>query len=197
MGGDYKLVQCPYCKETIRSDAIVCKHCKSDLSQQPAPVAPRPQKKSATSPVTIVLSGIVIAAFIIWIYNYINEKSDGPARSMPPSHDQTHVDVDRVAKDAAITIINEQLVSPASSEYLSINVVEQGGGYYLFHAMVDSDNAFGAKLRSSLCAVVEIRDGGQSGTFYHDQKYSVAECTNPPTANEIVGMKAMNSWPSK
>jgi hypothetical protein len=26
------LKQCPYCKELIREDAIICKHCRSELS---------------------------------------------------------------------------------------------------------------------------------------------------------------------
>jgi uncharacterized CHY-type Zn-finger protein len=34
MAADVETVECPYCKEDIRADAVICKHCRSRLQPQ-------------------------------------------------------------------------------------------------------------------------------------------------------------------
>lgn len=65
-------------------------------------------------------------------------------------------------------------------------------GYVLIHAIVDSENSFGAVMRDSFLVVLIIDENGD--TFSHGTN-GVQKADNPPTSMQKLAMKSLNNWP--
>ena len=71
------LVRCPFCKETIKSDAIKCKHCGSDIPLMSPEVKLVNQENGVVGKqnqmllVFVIVIGIGATIFILWLNSQI------------------------------------------------------------------------------------------------------------------------------
>ncbi len=143
--------QCPTCKEHIHNDARKCPHCQSD------------QPLSAPQ-----LTGVVIGLIVFVGLGVLGFNSCGDSDRIRP--DQMLSDWDRaqegintgrksLAWNIAQDFVKDRLASPGSAKWPSFwerdeHVTALGDKRYRVRSWVDSQNGFGALIRTQYTAVV-------------------------------------------
>ena len=143
--------QCPKCKEWIDKEATKCPHCRS---QQPAPAW------------ATVIAAILMVGLGIWGY-----RSCSSTFSLSPET-EARLDAERQKEEQygsksmawimAQNFVKKQLVSPGSADFGGMFqqsyedcVTDLGQGRYSVRGWVDSQNKFGAKLRSNFTCTLK------------------------------------------
>ena len=143
------LIQCPECKKEISDSAEKCPHCGYQLTAEVVD-----QAKKKTSGKTI--GCLILIAFIIFlvIYGSIGDDSENGTAGWKEDKIAAYV----MAKQ----FVEDRLVSPGSadfSSYSEANVIVLGEREYRVAGYVDSQNKFGAMLRSNyICTLRENED---------------------------------------
>ena len=149
---------CPYCAETIKAAATVCRFCQRDLTT-PTAVSP-PTVNAAAQPTKpkgmgcgtglIVLAVIVIGGFLFLSVLGRNPRS-GPAA------------VDRISAFVACKDwVGRSLKAPTQAEWPTANeaTITQSNQVWRVVSYVDAPNSFNAKIRNTYdCAVTFSADG--------------------------------------
>lgn len=92
---------------------------------------------------------------------------------------------DSVAVDCAKDLLLRNLKAPATANFISTKIVRPKlpkTGFYLVHLVVDSQNGFGALIRSSYLCAIEPLGGGKYNYSMHTP---FIEALNPPLEYEI------------
>lgn len=146
--GRSNLKQCPECKEWIDKSATKCPHCRS--TQPPA--------EWATVCGTVV-AVIIVLGLGLWGYRSCSSVFElSPETEAKIEKERRHRDRygDKVsAWVMAQDFVKKRLVSPGSADFggwldqiADDCVTDLGEGEYIIKGWVDSQNKFGAKLRS-------------------------------------------------
>lgn len=102
-----------------------------------------------------------------------------------------HVGVLAPGETAVKTIVEGSIAAPATIKYQSVKVIEKSGDWVVGRAVFDSQNQFGAMLRSHLCVVGHV-DGDM---VKWDRLSGAEECPNAPSPDYIRLLKGANGWP--
>lgn len=151
------LINCPECKKEVSNSALSCPHCGFQLIEKKEPKA-KPQLKNPKKKNSgCIIWLIVIAILIIILYNY---ESSGDSSSSSGSSSSNKF----LAYNYAEDFVKKNLKSPSTADFPGTyekdeHITDLGGGKYKIKSWVDSQNGFGATIRTKFsCTMIFIGD---------------------------------------
>jgi len=137
-------VICSKCKEEIKADAKVCRHCGA---------------KQVIGPMQCCFIGLIA----LWLLSSITA---GIGTSGGTSSSSSSVDPDISNKIYAVACANfkveNSLKSPSTADFpWGVEAEALGNSKYGVDSYVDSQNGFGATIRTDFYCITEIQDGDE------------------------------------
>lgn len=146
------LINCPECKKEVSDSAKTCPHCGykliEDEVQRTNTQSIKPKKKSGC------LTLFIIVAVLLVILYIIGSNGDDSSSSSSTSTNKF------LAYNYAENFVEKKLKSPSTAEYPGVSekdrhITDLGGGKYKIDSWVDSQNGFGATIRTNFsCTII-------------------------------------------
>jgi hypothetical protein len=137
------LINCPECKKEVSNSAKNCPHCGFQLIRE---IVQKPKKKSGCA--TLFILGIILLGIFYFIGSGDNSETN-PTKLLAYSY----------AED----FVEQKLKSPSTAEFpsgseKSSHIKDLGKGEYKITSWVDSQNGFGAIVRSKYTCLIIFTD---------------------------------------
>lgn len=135
---------CPFCAEQVQEAASICKHCGKKIK----PVtADKVKRRKSVRPLIWIL---LICAVGVMMAATMSVENTTPA------------DPCAMAYIKSKRFVEQSLKSPSTADFPSIdyNIVNLGNNECKVTSYVDSQNGFGAQLRSNWQTIVQSDDSG-------------------------------------
>jgi ribosomal protein L37E len=148
------LIKCPECKKEISDKAKSCPSCGYEPNPQPkSPKQPTKKKSTGSGCGTF----IVVIGVLIFILYLIGASSEDDSSSSSSSGSTNKFLSYTYAED----FVKKKLKSPGSAEFPGTfekadHITELGYNKYKIISWVDSQNGFGASLRTRFSCVIEF-----------------------------------------
>lgn len=135
--------KCQSCAEDIQDDAKVCKHCGK-------------KQKKVLSKRTKIIAGIFYGILFIWIVAALSG-GDGTSGTAPKKTGVTDAEAHIVAQN----YVKNVLKAPSTADFplLDYSAFDLGNNKYKIVSYVDSQNSFGAQVRSDYLAILSYKGG--------------------------------------
>ncbi|WP_319230545.1 zinc ribbon domain-containing protein [Draconibacterium orientale] len=146
------LINCPECKKEVSDSALTCPHCGFQLIHEKKEVEKKtvnkPKKKNNGCLVFFVIIAVLIAIFYI-----TGSDDDNSSSNSSPSTNKF------LAYNYAEDFVKESLKSPSTAKFPGVSEKDQhttdlGGGKYKIESWVDSQNGFGATIRTRFSCII-------------------------------------------
>jgi hypothetical protein len=140
------LIKCPECNKQVSNAAKTCPHCGFQLISND--ITKKPKKVNGC------LSILIIAASVLTIFFIIGFFGDDS------SSDSTNSTNNFLAYNYAEDFVKQKLKSPSTAIFPGISeknehIIDLGSGKYKINSWVDSQNGFGAMLRTNFsCTII-------------------------------------------
>lgn len=191
------LIECHECGGKISDTAAACPHCGAPLrhasgdvdfnaiaaggrEEQTGPTSAAPvAKRKSRAGFWLGILGVFIVLGIIG-----RAVSTGSGSSSSSRSDTTFT-----AEYGAREIVKEFLKAPSTASFVSTKILERTtAGYCLVRIVVDAENSFGAKLRSTFTVILRLVGDNYS------YKRELAAIEEEVTGERLELFKAMNGW---
>jgi hypothetical protein len=149
------LISCPECSKEVSDKAKSCPHCGYELNSGSSKNT-KMSKKSGKG--TVILTVILFVGIFILILHTAGIFSKDTSNSSSSS--SSNVSKNRsLAYHYAKDFVKKQLKSPSTAEFPGIfekdgHIVELGNDSYKIVSWVDSQNGFGATIRSKFSCTI-------------------------------------------
>ena len=155
------LINCPECKKEISDKAKSCPNCGYELTPKRVSEKEILKKKGGSGCGTWV----IIAGVIIFILYLIGSSGDDNSSSSSSSGSTNKF----LAYNYAEDFVKKKLKSPGTAEFPGTfekadHITELGANKYKIVSWVDSQNGFGATLRTRFSCVIEFNGNEVSCT---------------------------------
>lgn len=146
------LINCPECSHEVSDSAMSCPNCGFELKKQHQ--SKKPKKKSGGCLPWVVVTLVILA--LITLYSIFR---DDTSEESPIQHSEV------LAYNYAEDFVEKKLKSPSTAEFPGVvekdkHIVSMGNGEYKITSWVDSQNSFGATIRTEFSCTI-IFEGDQ------------------------------------
>lgn len=157
MGMEIK-VKCPLCGAMIPSNALRCSHCAGDLDKED--LKEKMKKQARTMKTVVAVITVLFFVFIVWIVGY--SYNDNPSGGTATRENRTS---ESMAFIQSQDYVKKILKSPSTADFpLTDYSHRNNGNVYTITSYVDSQNGFGAMIRSDYTATLRYLGGDDANS---------------------------------